>query len=149
MADKEAAKMNKRFVRNYLTLDEVFPDFELATVQGLVNSYTASAETLDTWFGDVLDILKDEFGDWYIGFVDKAAACPIWETEDIDEDEELELKKKFLKKLMFTYRFTKDRYIYLLNLYESQESNLMAQLGTTVSVTADHRVNDTPQNGGA
>lgn len=140
--------MSKYFVRNYYTLGEVFEDFDLATIQTLVTANCASAETLEDAFEDVLNILYDEYQDWYIGFIDEDINWG-YEVEEPTAAEILALQVKFLRKLMFNYRFSKDRYIYLLNLYEDQEENLMAQLGTTVSVTAEHRVNDTPQNGGS
>lgn len=140
--------MTNREIRYYYTLEELFEDFDLEAVQQLATELTKSAGTLAEEFGDVLSILKDEYYDWFIGFVDKPLALPFQDTAQPTEAEIDALKKKFIRKLITTYNFTKDRYIYLLNLYVEQKDNLMNQLNTVVDVTSHHRVNDTPQNGG-
>ena len=63
--------MNKPEIRYYVTLEESFDKFDLATVQNLANVYTKSAGTLASEFGDVLNILNDCYRDWFIGFIDK------------------------------------------------------------------------------
>ena len=63
--------MNKPEIRYYVTLEESFAKFDLATVQNLANIYTKSAGTLAEEFGYVLSILEDSYRDWFIGFIDK------------------------------------------------------------------------------
>lgn len=138
--------MNNLKIRYYVTLEESFANFDLATVQNLANVYTKSAGTLAEEFGDVINVLNDAYRDWFIGFIDK----PFDYQSDNQPtyEETTAVKAKFIRKLITTYDFTKDKYIYLLNLYGEQKSNLMNQLSTTVTVKSNHRVNDTPQNGG-
>lgn len=138
--------MNNRKLRYYLTLDDVFETFSLAAVQALVSAQTASAPTLAIEFGDVLDILNDEFYDWYIGYVDIMAACPIQDTPEPSEAEIAALKKKFLRKLTTEYNFTKDKYIYLLNLYESQKTHLMDKLSVSVTTNGSKTTSGTNSN---
>lgn len=146
MADKENATMNNRKIRYYFTLDEVFENFNLTAVQALISAQTASAPTLDEAFGDVLNILNDEFYDWYVGYVDVMAACPITDTPEPSELEIAALKKKFLRKLTSEYNFTKDKYIYLLNLYEDQKTHLMDKLSTSVTTTGSKTTSGTTSN---
>lgn len=160
--------MTNREIRYYYTLEELFEDFDLTAVQALATAQTNSAPTLEEVFGDVLDILNDEYYDWFVGFIDKPAAMPITDTQTPSVADIAALKKKFIRKLITKYNFTKDRYIYLLNLYVEQKTHLMDRLstitevdesGSNASTTArtddlassqstTHRVNDTPQNGG-
>ena len=140
--------MNKPEIRYYVTLEESFGRLDLAIVQNLANVYTRSAGTLDKEFGDVLNILDDSYRDWFIGFIDKPVDYSGQGGSEPTYEETSAVKEKFIRKLIITYDFTKDKYIYLLNLYEEQKGNLMNQLSTTVTVKSNHRVNDTPQNGG-
>lgn len=176
--------MTNREIRYYYTLEELFEDFDLEAVQAFATAQTNSAPVLEEVFGDVLDILNDEYYDWFVGFIDKPAAMPITDTQTPSVADIAALKKKFIRKLITKYNFTKDRYIYLLNLYVEQKTHLMDKLssitqveesgenetlttrtdnlansrtvhqtGTDTVVTdeeavAEHRVNDTPQNGG-
>lgn len=138
--------MNK--IRNYITLESVFPTFSLAVVQAAITSKCVSALTLDAKFEKVLNVLFDSYYDWFIGYVDKcfdpSTLVPIEVTsEDIGQ-----ISKKFLRKLSVIYNLTESKYLYLLNLYGQQETNLMNQLSVVQSTLGDHRVNDTPQNGG-
>lgn len=138
--------MNNIKIRYYFTLEELFDRFDLSVVQDLATAYTKSAGILDKEFGTVIDVLNDEYRDWFIGFIDKP--FDYQGNTEPTEAETTALKAKFIRKLIITYDFTKDKYIYLLNLYGEQKSNLMNQLSTTVTVKSNHRVNDTPQNGG-
>lgn len=138
--------MNNIKIRYYFALEELFEIFDLSVVQDLATAYTKSAGILDKEFGRVIDVLNDEYSDWFIGFIDKP--FDYQGEYQPTEAEKNALKAKFIRKLITVYDFTKDKYIYLLNLYEEQKANLMNQLSTTVTVKSNHRVNDTPQNGG-
>lgn len=160
--------MTNREIRYYYTLEELFEDFDLEAVQALASAQTNSAPVLEEVFGDVLDILNDEYYDWFVGFIDKPAAMPITDTQTPSAADIAALKKKFIRKLITKYNFTKDRYIYLLNLYVEQKAHLMDRLNSVTqaeesgenetlttrtdnlasSESTTHRVNDTPQNGG-
>lgn len=140
--------MNK--IRNYVTLGFMFDDnFSLVNVQSIVSDYCASATTLDAKFEQVLDVLYDGYYDWFIGFKDKffnpsdPESCTV-----LTNDDYLEIGVKFIRKLSVIYNLTESKYLYLLNLYGAQKANLMNQLSVVQSTLGDHRVNDTPQNGG-
>lgn len=140
--------MTRYSLRNYITLQDLFPEgIELADIQTLVSQYCASAETLNAKFADVLDILWDEYQDWFVGYVDKWF-CPTENPQQLTPEDYEAVGAKFLRKLMFTYRFTSSRYLYLLNSYVGAENDLLNQLETVSSVLGSHRVNDTPQDGG-
>lgn len=136
----------KDIIRNYVTLEELYPTFNLASVQSLITSYTAATPTLDNAFSDVLDLLADEYSDWFVGYVDKWF-CP-GVAMHLSQDDYTNISKKFIRSLSSIYCFTSDKYLYLLSLYAAQKANLMKQLTTTVGVVGDHRVNDTPQDSG-
>lgn len=126
-------------IRHYYTLNELFTTFNLSSVQTLVTAKAQSALTLDAKFAQVINVLKDRYGKWYVGYIDSFKPT---ETE-IDE-----LKDDFIKKLSVIYNFTEKRYLCLLTLYGAQESNLMNQLNSVESITGSRRVNDTPQDAG-
>ena len=137
----------KNVIRNYITLEELMPDMSLVTVQALVTSYTASNPTLDSDFAKVLNLLADEYYDWFVGYVDKWF-CPGVAMHLTEEDYE-KVGTKFIRELSSIYCMTSEKYLTLLGLYTAQRANLMNQLTTTIGVVGDHRVNDTPQDGGS
>lgn len=136
-----------KMIRVYGTLEEIFPEgFTLATVQSGVNNYTQSKDTLDVKFGNVINILADEYSEWYVGYVDKwfIPGNPIVLT--MEEQEKIGVN--LLKKLMVIYNFSKDKYLQLLKLYEDEKNHLLDKLENKTITDGEHRVNDTPQNAG-
>ena len=135
-------------IRIYTTLEEMFPEgFNPTTVQAAVNDHAQSKQTFNEKFNDVINILADEYCDWYIGYVDKLICFPYHPIE-LTEEDEAEISKKFIRSLMTVYNFTQDKYLTLLDLYAAQKNHLMDQLNSSVTSNGDHRVNDTPQNAG-
>lgn len=139
--------MNRDIIRNYYTLEEIFPSFDFAVLQGEINQDTKSKVVLDTKFSEVVDTISDLYSDWYIGYVDKLCRYDELPSEPTDVEVN-KIKEKFVKKLASIYNFTKDKYLELLNLYEAHRNNLINRLPSTVANTTTHRVNDTPQNSG-
>lgn len=135
-------------IRYYYTLNDLFEgDFNLETLNIFLGTSTHSQTTLDTKFNEVVNNLFDGYQDWYIGFIDKYVRYYEDSVEPTEEEKEI-IKNKFLKKFSMTYNYTSDRYLTLLDLYETQKRNLMSKLSNTSSNSTTHRVNDTPQNGG-
>lgn len=137
----------KNVIRNYITLHDVVPDVSLVTVQALVTSYTTAKPVLASKFAEVLNLLNDEYSEWFVGYVDKWF-CPGVAMHLTSEDYD-KIEQKFIRGLSSIYSFTADKYLTLLSLYTAQQANLMNQLKTTVGIVGDHRVNDTPQDGGS
>ena len=136
-----------RMIRVYATLEEMFPQgFNLTSVQSAVNQLAQSKETLDSKFGKVLNILSDEYYDWYIGYVDKFKTPGI--PVVISEADKNIIEKKFIREIMVKYALTSDKYLKLLQIYEDSQSRLMDKLENKTIAGGEHRVNDTPQNAG-
>ena len=137
-----------RTIRIYTTLEEMFPDgFNSTNVQNAVNEIAQSKQTFDAKFGAVLDILADEYYNWYIGYVDKWFLPGV--AVHLDENDYEKIGFRFIRSLMTIYNFTKDKYLTLLKLYEDEKTHLLDKLENQTITGGEHRVNDTPQNGGA
>ena len=135
-------------IRYYYNLNELFEgDFNLETLNTLLETSTSSQVALNPKFEAVVNNLNDGYQNWYVGFIDKFIRYPGEGNEPTEEDIE-KIKINFLRKFSYTYVNTSDRYLTLLDLYETQKRNLMSKLSNTSSNSTTHRVNDTPQNGG-
>ena len=136
-----------RMIRVYATLEEMFPEgFNLTNVQSAVNELAQSKETFNAKFGQVLNILSDQYYDWYVGYVDKFKIPGI--PVVMSEDDMTIIEKKFVKELMVKYALTSDKYLKLLQVYEDSASHLLDKLENVTITGGEHRVNDTPQNAG-
>lgn len=135
-------------VRVYETLNEMFTNgFNLTNVQAVINTETQSKPTLPEAFGEVIDILADRYYDFYIGYVDKWF-CPGVAIHLSEEDYE-RIETRFIRNFTNIYNFTKNKYSELLNYYGAAKNHLLDKVENITATDGEHRVNDTPQNGGS
>ena len=135
-------------IRIYVTLEELFGEggFDATSVQNAVNELAQSKQTFDAKFANVINILADEYYDWYAGYVDKWFLPGV--AVHLDEDDYAKIGTRFSRNLMVIYNFTKDKYLGLLKLYEDNKNKLLDKLENVTSSNSSHRVNDTPQDAG-
>lgn len=139
--------MNK-YIRNYFTLNELFDgEFTPNKVQEIADDEVINAPDFDEKFNDVIYSFAQMYDDWYIGYIDKFIRFGIPPVEPTEEEVN-KIKINFVKKVVYIYNFTSERYLVLLNLYEEHKNNLLNRLSSTTISTNTHRVNDTPQNSG-
>ena len=156
MAKKKATSVDKvkgantmtNNIRYYYTLNEIFEgSFDVNLLQQIADDEVINAPDFNEKFNAVVYSFAQMYDDWYIGYVDKFIRLGIPPIEPTEEEIN-KIKINFVKKVVYTYNFTSDRYLTLLDLYETQKRNLMSKLSNTSSNSTTHRVNDTPQNGG-
>lgn len=140
--------MNRNYIRNYVTLTDIAGDaINRDVFRNLFNEWCVNPPTITEQFNDVITTIGELYGDWYVGYKDKAITWGVLPS-DLTEEEVDKIKEKFVRKFASVYKFTEEKYMVLLNLYGEHRNNILKRLDSSVSRELTHKVNDTPQNSG-
>lgn len=125
-----------KIIRTYQSLKDTYGTLEAFMSRCTLD--TAQQPATDQQTKDLFNLLWLRYGNKTVSYTDEVYQNgELIETDMTDVD-------NLSDKINYIYSTTKDRYLYLLQLYTDNKRNLLKSVTTTMT----QRYNDTPQDGG-
>lgn len=125
-----------KIIRTYQTLKDTYGTIE--AFMGRCTLNTAQQPATDQQTKDLFNLLWLRYGNRTVCYTDE-----VYQNGELIETDMIDVEN-LSDKINYVYSTTKDRYLYLLQLYQDNKINLLKSVKTTMT----QRYNDTPQDGG-
>ena len=125
-----------KIIRTYQSLKDTYGTLE--AFMGRCTLDTAQQPATDQQTKDLFNLLWLRYGNRTVCYTDK-----VYQYGELIETDMIDVEN-LSDKIDYVYSTTKDRYLYLVQLYQDNKRNLLKSVTTTMT----QRYNDTPQDGG-
>ena len=125
-----------KIIRTYQTLKDTYGTLEAFIGRCTLN--TSQQPATDQQTKDLFNLLWLRYGNRTVCYTDE-----VYQNGELIETDMIDVEN-LSDKINYVYSTTKDRYLYLLQLYQDNRRNLLKSVTTTMT----QRYNDTPQDGG-
>lgn len=125
-----------KIIRTYQSLRDTYGTLEAFMDRCTID--TSQQPATDQQTKDLFNLIWLRYGNRTVCYTDE-----VYQNGELIETDMTDIEN-LSDKINYVYLTTKDRYLYLLQLYQDNKRNLLKSVTTTMT----QRYNDTPQDGG-